>query len=863
MPESGEPASTFTVPPDPAPGGGLDDLAERLRLLKIWAGDPSYETIKDRVNATWTTQGRPAGELSRRSTIADCFRPGRRRVNTDLVIAVVQALHDDTGYVAQWRQALRVVGGEAEAASQVRVQDRLPPDLAEFTGRAGELDRLRRAVRVGDAVVISAIEGMAGVGKTQLAVHAGHLLHQEEPFERVLFVNLRGFHPDPDQPPADPAAVLDGFLRLLGVTGQQMPHDIQGRVALYQQCLADTRALVVLDNAASAEQVRPLLPAMPGCLTLVTSRRSLDELPAATHLTVDVFTPDEAAAFLTRAVPEVPVGPDPGAADQIALRCGYLPLALSLVAGHLHGTPGWTLTDHADRLDERHRDRRLFTGVELALDLSYQRLPAEQRRLLRLLASHPGQDFEAYAAAALVDTDVDTARGLLWHLDRDHLLEPAAPGRATFHDLVRAYAGNRAGDEDRPAERRSALTRLFDHYLATASAAMDTLYPADAYLRPKIPLTDHPTPDLSDPRSAREWLDAERSTLIAVVAHTATSGWAAHATQLPRVLFRYFDGGYHTDALIVHGFAHQAARQNDDPNGAAHALTDLGVALIQLGRTDAAIEHLQQALELFRQDGDVTGQARVHNNLGMAAEQSGIFLDASDHYRQAMVLHRQMGNRAGEAGALRNLGMIEGRSGRYEAATEAFTQVLPLVREIGHRNGEAGALNGLGEVEMRSGQFGPAAEHLQQSLALFRELGQHLGEADSLQSLGRLHTLLGQPAQAEEHYQQSLTICRRSGYRVGEAAAINGLGEAAHTAGNHTVAVQHHTTALTIAADTKAPDEQARARAGLGHVHRALGDLPLARAHLQQALTRYADLGMPEADQIRAHLTDLDTDQSE
>jgi tetratricopeptide (TPR) repeat protein len=857
MSESAQPATTFADLPDPAPATGLDDLVDRLRLLKIWAGDPSYETIKDRVNAAWTAQGRPPGELSRRSTVADCFRPGRRRVNTDLVIAVVRALHDDTGYVAQWRQALRVVAGETEAAAQVRVQDRLPPDLAGFTGRSGELDRLRRAARSGDAVVISAIEGMAGVGKTQLAVHAGHLLHAEEPFERVLFVNLRGFHPDPAQPPADPAAVLDGFLRLLGVSGQQLPHDLEGRAALYRERLAGVRTLVVLDNAAGAGQVRPLLPATPGCLALVTSRRSLDELHAAVHVPVDVFTPDEATAFLARAVPGVPAGPDPHAPGTIARRCGYLPLALSLVAGHIHGTPGWSLTDHADRLDERHRDRRLHTGVELALDVSYQRLPAGQRRLLRLLAAHPGQDFDAYAAAALAGTGVDTARDLLGDLHRDHLLQPSAPGRFTFHDLVRAYAGNRAGDEDRPAERRDALTRLFDHYLATASAAMDSLYPADAYLRPEPPPTDQAAPDLTDPKGARDWLDAERPTLIAVVAHAATRGWEAHAVRLSRVLFRYLDGGHHTDALVVHGHGLDAARRTGDAGGAAHALTDLGVAEIQLGRTETAVEHLRQALDLFRRSGDVTGQARAQNNLGMAAEQSGDFPGATGHYRQAMVLHRQMGNRTGEAGALRNLGMIEGQLGHYEAATEAFTQVLPLVREIGHRNGEAGVLNGLGEVEMRSGRYGAAAEHLVAGLALFRELGQHLGEADSLESLGRLHILLGESAQAAEYFEEALAICRRSGYRVGEPAAINGLGEAARTAGDHDAALRHHTTALTVATDTGVPAEQARADAGLGHVHAALGDPVLAREHLRLALTRYADLGMPEADQIRADLTAL------
>jgi hypothetical protein len=365
---------------------------------------------------------------------------------------VVAALHPDVGYVTQWRQALRVIGGEIRAASQVRVQDRLPPDLAGFTGRTTELDRLRQALhhgyQDGGAVVISAIAGMAGVGKTQLAIHAGHLLARDHPFDRVLFVNLRGFHPNPAQPPADPADVLDGFLRLLGVPGQQVPHDLPGRTAAYRGRLAGTRTLIVLDNAASEEQVRPLLPETPSCPVLVTSRRSLTALHRATHLTVDVFTPDEAVAFLTRAAPEVPVGEDPHAPARIARRCGYLPLALGLVTAHIRGTPGWTLTDHADRLDERHHNRRLDTGVELALDLSYQHLPANQQRLLRLAALHPGQDLDVHAAAALADSDLATARTHLRHLCRNHLLQQNTPGRYTFHDLVRAYATSRASDED-------------------------------------------------------------------------------------------------------------------------------------------------------------------------------------------------------------------------------------------------------------------------------------------------------------------------------------------------------------------------------------------------------------------------------
>ncbi|MEV7630723.1 tetratricopeptide repeat protein [Actinoplanes sp. NPDC089786] len=722
-------AEVFTALPDPGQAKSAADLVERLRLLKVWAGDPSYETIKDRVNKVWTAAGRPAGELTRRSTVAYCFRPGRRRLDTDLVLAVVRALHPDTGYVTLWRQALRVVGGEIEAVSQVRVQDRLPQDLAGFTGRTVELDRLRHAAQGGQAVVISAIEGMAGVGKTQLAVHAGHLLHQHQPFEKVLFVNLRGFDPDPAQPPADPAAVLDGFLRLLGMPGQQIPHTLDARAAAYRDRLAGTRALVVLDNAASTEQVRPLLPAVPGCLTLVTSRRRLTDLHPATHLSVDVFPPDEALAFLAQAVPGVPAGSDPHAAARIAQRCGHLPLALSLITGHIRNTPGWTLTDHADRLDERHHQRRLDTGVELALHLSYQHVPADQRRLLRLLALHPGRDFDAYAAAALTDTDLDTAQTGLDHLHRNHLLQQAVPGRYTFHDLVRAYATTRAHDEDRPPERRAALTRLFDFYLATAAAAMDTLYPAESSFRPRIPVTGARTPNLSDSDTALAWLDTERPTLVAVAAHTATNGWPTHTIRLSRTLYRYLSGGHYTDAVTVHGHAHHAVLHTGDATGHAHALNDLGVALWRLGRYGLATAHLQQALALFRQAGDPHGQARTLNDLGITAYGECRFQAAADYFTQAVPLYQQAGDRDGEARGLTGLGSVEALLGRHRKAIDYFEQALLLHRQTGDQDGTAYVLLNLSEVEDRSGRYGPAGDHLQQALTLYRQLGNRTGES--------------------------------------------------------------------------------------------------------------------------------------
>jgi NB-ARC domain-containing protein len=404
------------------------------------------------------------------------------------------------------------------------------------------------------------------------------------------------------------------------VPGQQIPHDLPARAAAYRGQLAGTHTLVILDDAADANQVRPLLPETPGCPVLVTSRRSLTDLHHATHVAVDVFTPGEALELLARATADVPVGRDRAALARIARRCGYLPLALGLVAGHIRDTPGWSLTDHADRLDERHDDRRLDTGVQRALNLSYRHLPTGPRRLLRRIALHPGPDLDAYAAAALAGDDLSSTEANLRHLGRDHLLQQANPGRYTLHDLVRAYATDRGGDEDPPPDRRTALTRLFDYYLATTAAAMNTLYPAEAHRRPGMPQPANAAPILTDPDIARAWLDTERPTLVALTAQTPTTGWTARITRLSSTLFRYLDGGHSADALTVHGHALRAARQAGDPAAQADALTNLGIAHGQRGDGMLAVRQLRQALRLFRAAGDLAGQARSLDNLGTVEE---------------------------------------------------------------------------------------------------------------------------------------------------------------------------------------------------------------------------------------------------
>ncbi|GAA0527436.1 tetratricopeptide repeat protein [Paractinoplanes ferrugineus] len=780
---------TFATPPEPS----ADDLAERLRLLKVWAGDPSYETIKDRINAAWTAAGRPAGELARRSTVANCFTPGRRRFNADLVVAIVTALHDDPGYVNQWRQALQ------GSAGQVRVQDTLPAGVGTFTGRAAELDRLLAA----DTVLISALDGMAGVGKTQLALHAGHELLRSKTVDRVLFVNLRGF--DPAHPPADPAAVLDGFLRLLGLPGQQIPYGLAARTAAYRARLSGHRVLVVLDNAATAEQVRPLLPLTSGCRAVITSRRDLS-LAAAAQLTVEAFTPDEALVFLAAAI-----GPldDPGAAARIARRCGYLPLALSLIAAHIRNRPGWTLADHADRLDDRHHDGRLDSDVEVAITLSYQHLPAPQQRLFRLAALHPGQDFDVYAAAALTDTELDTAQSWLDDLCRDHLLQPAGTARYAFHDLVRAYAAGRAHDQDPPSARRDALTRLFDHYLATTAAAMSTLYPTEAGRQPYVAPSGTPAPDLTDQAAAVAWLDLERATLVSITAEAPPD----LTIRLARTLVHYLTGGYRSDALTVHSNALSAARAAGDEQNEAWALNNVGWAHLGLGVDGWGAGYFRQALTLYRRLGDPAGQARALGYLGIAAERSSGIEDAIGYKRQALELFRAAGDQVGEARALNGLGVSLRWAGRYDEAIGLYEQSLALATATGNKYGMVLAMNNIGELEAIAGREEPAREHLAQSLDWARQIGNRAAEAAALDSLGTLHTRIGRPGDALGFFRQSLTILRETGDQYSQTHVLNSMGEAALAAGRD--AAGYFTEARTIATDRGIRDQQARAQVGL------------------------------------------------
>ena len=445
---------------DPGKTRTMDEFIAELRLLKAWANNPSITEITRRIHRDWQQAGRPRGEWPARSTVGNCFQVGRRRPNSDLLLAVVQALVGaDEAVVSVWRQSLRTVLGEAEAAARVSAYDRLPTGLPSFVGRVDLTAQAQALLNAGNEVSALALEGMAGVGKTSLALHIAHrYLAEERTDVPVLFANLRGSAPQ--GPPADPAAVLETFLRLLGVTGDRIPYGPDARAALYRQLLAETGALIVLDDAASTEQLRPLLPGIRGCRTLITSRRALTSLRRATRLPVPLLDPDDSLELLRATAGAERVAPDIPAVQQIADLLGHLPLALSVIGRHMRAHPAWALGDYNR---EPVITLALEDGVRAALAASDARLPKGTRRLLRLLTLHPPQELDGATATALLGEPSTAAECHLATLTAAHLIQPTAPGRFRLHPLTHAYAEERICIDEPATRIRQALGRLLEH----------------------------------------------------------------------------------------------------------------------------------------------------------------------------------------------------------------------------------------------------------------------------------------------------------------------------------------------------------------------------------------------------------------
>ncbi len=746
----------------------------------------------------------------------------------------------------------------------------LPGPVPQFVGRVAELTDLtgmleRASVQRPRTLVISAIAGMAGVGKTALAMQWAHQVADRFP-DGQLHVNLRGYDPGQPVPAAD---ALARFLRSLGVAEQDIPAETGERAARYRSLLAGRRMLIVIDNAADVEQVRPLLPGSPSCVTVVTSRDALAGLVArdgARRLDLGLLPPAEAVGLL-RALIGDRVDAEPEATATLAGYCARLPLALRVAAERAAASPGLSLADvtsgladQQERLDLLDAAGDRLTAVRAVFSWSVRQLDDEAARAFRLLGLHPGADFDAYAAAALTDTTLRQARWLMHRLAGAHLIQPATTGRYGMHDLLRAYAADQTANQDSEQERRAALTRLFDHYLATAAVAAGALYRADPD-QPALPQPAGPVPEVTSPAAALGWLDAHRSTLVAVAAHAADHGWPGHAIGLAATIFRYLDVGHFTDAAAMHGHARRAAAQAGDRPAEAAALTMLGAADAAQGRLRQATSHLEQALALCHEDGDTVGEARALGNLGVADYCRGRYQQSAGYHRKALAIYLKVDDHAGEARELHHLGVVDLRQRRYKQAGRHLRRSLALFRHASLRSGEAHVLGNLGELELRQGRYVQAAGHLQQSLRVGREIGSRLCQARALACLGICELRQGRHQQAIGHLRQSLALHSQVGNLSGQAEALNGLGEAFLAGSQAGQASAQHATALALAIQCGDKHEQARAHSGLASACQATGDGGQAHSHWQ-TVARYADLGVPAAEQARAQIAvpDLHSD---
>jgi tetratricopeptide (TPR) repeat protein len=867
------------------PDGPIRRFYQRLHELHAAAGRPSTRQLQRATRG----ERRPAGINP--TTIHDAFS-APRLARWEVVQAIVAHLGGDLAeFELLWRQAREA---QVQAADLARVEAartgagpapgspdspgepgepgepgparaatvppaELPPDVFAFTGRDEQLKWLDELLDAGDgAAVLAVLAGTPGVGKTALAVHWAHRVRDRFPAGQ-LYVDLRGHARGTPVPAVE---VLAQFLGSLGVPAEDVPADQAAAGARYRSLLADRRMLVLLDNAAEAGQVRPLLPASPGCLVLVTSRDRLSGLVArdgARRLGLDVLGADEAQLLLARILGAERVAAEPAGAAELARACAHLPLALRLAAANLLDHPARRIEEHAARIGRGGLalldvDGDEQAGVRPAFDLSYHGLPPGERRLFRLAGLVPGPDLTPGAAGALIGTDPQRAGRLLERLAAAHLLAQHLPDRYTSHDLLREYAADRALAEDGDAERAAALERLFGWYLSGADRAAELVYPH----RMRLPVPPGSGPELADGAAALSWLDAERENLVAAVGYAADHGPGHVAWLLADTLRSHLWLRMRTvDLARTTAGALRAARAAGDLRAQATTLLNIGNIDHRQRRYARAIEHISEALALAGRAGWVEGQATAYGVLATAHRDAGEMAEAAEAYLRALALYRGEGLRPGEALALSHLGRTYWYLGRLGDAVESATAAVALYRTIGSRLGEAAALNTLGEICQDDGRPDQAIAHLQAALAVERELGDRGSEAYTLRSLAEAHRDRGELAHALRLARTAVVMAGKVDDVRIEADAVNTLGTVHHRLGRDGEAVAQHRRVLDLVRSTGDPFPEIQAHLGLAAAYRTLGEADRSRDHGRQALARAERTGFRMLEQrARAELAD-------
>ena len=824
------------------------------------------------------------------------------RVIEDQVRVDARAEDQARQYVAA--QNVYVTNYTSPAPTPAAAWRTLPRDLAAFTGRDTELRRINAAAAgVAKVVCIYTVDGMAGVGKTVLVIHAAHLLEKRFP-DGQLFVPLHAY--TPGHRPKDPGDVLADLLACTGMTPDQIPADTEARMERWRARLAGKKVLLVLDDAANHAQIEPLLPGAPGCLVLITSRHRMI-LDGAKPLPLDTLPPGKASKLFARLSGRTLAGSETDKVGELVKLCGYLPLAIALLAGQLANHPNWSITTFAagfadakdDRLAELAADDD-DPAVAAAFNMSYQDLSAHLQHVFRRLGLHPGPEIDAYATAALADVLLGQVRHDLNDLYMDHLIDESDYRRYRLHDLIRTYTRKLAAD-DPIDDRDQAIERLLNYYQRTAETVNSHLARLICPRASTGVSYDAAIPDVATPARALAWMHTERPNLLACIEHAAHNGQDARVVHLTAAMAGFLrQEGPWTEAATLHRTAASCAHRLSDRLGEASALKELGQVRYQTGDYPEATDFLGQALALYRDHGDRLGEADTLWELGSVHFHTGDYPGTADVLGQALALYRDHGDRLGEANALTDLGSVHLQTGDHPEAMKLLGQALALYRDLGRRLGEANALWELGQVHIYTGDYREAADVLGQALALYRGLRERHGEANALKELGqvRYHTgdyrgaadLLGQALAIERdlgarlgeahtlkelgrvRYQtadyrgaadvlgQALALFHDHGERLGEAETHNYMGALLAHSARLRAACASYWQALNLAREVNSPLQQARALEGIARCQASLGEPDAALDHLRHAVAIYQSIGVPAAVAASALLSAWEAD---
>jgi DNA-binding SARP family transcriptional activator/tetratricopeptide (TPR) repeat protein len=739
-------------------------------------------------------------------------------------------------------------GGRARPAPST-----LPRDIPDFTGRAEIIASLLRLAPEGrprrdTAPVIVALDGMAGVGKTTLALHLAHRLAGRYPDAR-LYLDLHGHSA---RLPLDPARAVDALLRQVGVAGDRIPEPLEERVALWRSEMSGRRALLVLDNAASSDQVGPLLPGEPGCLTLITSRRRLVGLDGVHATSLDVLTPDESVGLLARVVGNR-VTVDPGAAREVATLCGNLALALRLAAARLVHRPRWQVSDLAALLRQSSPLRIDFaTGgrtVASAFALSYEHLSSPAQRVFGLLGLHSGPDLGLRAAASLADLPVPVARTLLDELVDSHLLQELTAGRYRMHDLIREYASDLAGSTLPAADRDAAMCRLVAFYLHTSFRAIAFFESTAPRLHPETAPAPVATPTFAAPDRAQEWLEAEYGNLLSLVRFAARRGWHRATCQLTRAAWRHqYRRGYNDDCLETHDLAMVAAHGLGDDRAIAQVYNYRASAYWRVGRLTAALEDLSEAAAHSRAGGDRSSEAIALQNSCRVLKRLGRFAASEAAARGAAEVFRQLGDRLNTSISLTEAAEIDILMRRYRQGVQAWRAHLRLARATGNTMHRSMALMNLGGIELRRGRPRTAARMITRALSLRSQPSPPM-VAEAMNNLGSAHRELGEIERATGLHREAVDIMRDFGDKAGESEVLIAYAATLRAAGDEAAAADRYLHALELAEQVSARYEEACALRGLAALL-AGTDPVTARRYRRRARDLFAELGLPDGAEL-------------